>query len=666
MNIIFKYPAMFWALTLLAIPILLHILNLRRHKIIYFSNVTILKYIEKESKSKSKLKDILILLSRILFLSALVIAFSQPFIPAQQTTATNKEEVYIYVDNSFSMNSKGQNGPLLEEAKNIARNIIEAYGKNTQFTLITNNSVGLPNTKGKIIDAVSSIKSSPKQKKLNEVMLQSQSSDLKHLYLISDFQKNAVSIENIQEDTLSSYFFIPLKAESSKNISIDSCWFSSPYLIYGKNEEMMVTLTNHSNQDVKDIPLQLSINDTTKAIQSLTIPANESISTKLAFLNTYKGDCYSKVQIEDLPITYDNILYSSFFVSKEIRILIIEDKSPSAYIEYIYDKSDTYFHTKRVKKDKLNYSELNKYNAIILNEVSFLSNGLQSSLLAFVKNGGNVLFIPDLAVEQDKTYNEFLKEFGIAFSEIDKYHLKLKNINIKDNIYENTFDKIPDNSRMPEIKMHAKLSKINFSNTELLSLQNNDVLLLKNKKGNGVFYCFTVQLSKEEALKVHPIIIPTFLNIALFSKPNPALYYTLGVNKYIDYKGPKAEIVELSDAKSSFSVIPPVYSYSDKSLIEIPHDELKDGHFYIHTKDYRKKVAFNYNKHESEQKYVSNQELLFEMNRAGLRNVVFFSKNLQLDVSKAIAGQLGHELWIYFILLSIAFIFMEILLIKFV
>lgn len=667
MNIILKNPSMLWALWLIAIPIILHILNLRRHKTIYFSNVNILKYIEKESKNKSKLKDLLILLARILFITALVFAFAQPFIPSQTTVETSKEEVFIYIDNSFSMNSKGQNGPLLEEAKNIARNIVDAYGKNTLFSLITNNYTGLPNSKGKTIDAIGSVKSSPKQKQLNELFFQTQSSKQKHLYILSDFQKNALNVENIVADTISSYFFIPLKAESSKNISIDSCWFNSPYLIHGKNEELTVTLTNHSKQEIKDIPLQLYINDTTKAIQSLTIGAKKSVSAKLAFLNNYKGDCFAKIQIEDLPITYDNILYSSFSVSEEIKILIIQDKTPSDNIEYIYDKSDTYFNTTTVDKDKLNYSELDNYNAIILNEISFIGNGLQSSLIQFIKNGGNVLLIPNMEVDQAKTHNQLLDEFGIVFSEIDNYPVKLKTINLRDNIYENTFDKIPDNSRLPEISKHTKIAKSNFSNTELLSLQNNDALLLKNKKGDGIFYCFTTQLSKEEELKIHPVIVPTFLNIALFSKPTPPLYYTLGINKHIDYKGPKAEIVELSDAKSSFSVIPPLYRYSDKSVIEIPHEELKDGHFFIQTKDkvYRKKIALNYNKHESEQEYVSNEELLFEMNQAGLKNVVFFSKNLQLDVSKALAGQLGRELWIYCILGSIVFIFLEIAFIKF-
>ena len=62
----FAYPAVLFALFAVAIPIIIHLFNFRKFKKIYFSNVSFLREVKKESQSKSKLKHLLILASRIL------------------------------------------------------------------------------------------------------------------------------------------------------------------------------------------------------------------------------------------------------------------------------------------------------------------------------------------------------------------------------------------------------------------------------------------------------------------------------------------------------------------------------------------------------------------------------------------------------------------------
>ena len=52
----FLYPNFLWALTAIAIPIIIHLFNFRKFKTVYFSNVAFLKNIKEETKSKSQLK----------------------------------------------------------------------------------------------------------------------------------------------------------------------------------------------------------------------------------------------------------------------------------------------------------------------------------------------------------------------------------------------------------------------------------------------------------------------------------------------------------------------------------------------------------------------------------------------------------------------------------
>ena len=98
----FVYPQFLWALTALAIPILIHLFNFRKTIRIFFSNTRFLKQVKQETTRKRKLKQYLILASRLLFIFFLVMAFAQPFLPAKEQMTAGKE-IIIYLDNSFSM-----------------------------------------------------------------------------------------------------------------------------------------------------------------------------------------------------------------------------------------------------------------------------------------------------------------------------------------------------------------------------------------------------------------------------------------------------------------------------------------------------------------------------------------------------------------------------------
>ena len=128
-----------WTLSLIIIPVILHLFNLQRHKTIYFSDLSLLKSIEIESRKKSKLKNLLLLLTRIFMIVCIVIAFCQPFFNNNQNTPnTNSSEIGIYLDNSYSMSRSENNQSLFNEAKNDVLDLINLYNQETNFLIITN------------------------------------------------------------------------------------------------------------------------------------------------------------------------------------------------------------------------------------------------------------------------------------------------------------------------------------------------------------------------------------------------------------------------------------------------------------------------------------------------------------------------------------------------
>ena len=130
----FKHPEILYFLFLLVIPILVHLFQLRRFKKEFFTNVKFLKELSIQTRKSSKIKKWLLLATRLLLLTFLIFAFAQPFFKAKDSTNTNNE-LFVVIDNSYSMQAKGQKGELLKRA---VQDLLEFAPQNSNFSLITN------------------------------------------------------------------------------------------------------------------------------------------------------------------------------------------------------------------------------------------------------------------------------------------------------------------------------------------------------------------------------------------------------------------------------------------------------------------------------------------------------------------------------------------------
>ena len=97
-----------------------------------------LKEVKEETSSRNKLKNLLILLSRLLALAALIFAFAQPFIPSEDQRIQGDKGISVYIDNSFSMSALTNDVNLLNKGKQKAQEIIAAYGEDERFQVLSN------------------------------------------------------------------------------------------------------------------------------------------------------------------------------------------------------------------------------------------------------------------------------------------------------------------------------------------------------------------------------------------------------------------------------------------------------------------------------------------------------------------------------------------------
>ena len=165
-------PYFLYAFLALAIPILIHLFSLQKHKTVYFSNVAFLRQLQQKKSHITKLQKLLLLLVRLLLLSAIILAFCEPYFSKKDTLTKSKQIIGVYIDNSFSMSANNNKGALIEQAKNNARFVLNAHKGKDEFIFLSNDLQGKHQRiidYNDCLDAIDNIQISPSVLTLNTV-----------------------------------------------------------------------------------------------------------------------------------------------------------------------------------------------------------------------------------------------------------------------------------------------------------------------------------------------------------------------------------------------------------------------------------------------------------------------------------------------------------------
>jgi hypothetical protein len=108
---LFLNPLLLWGLLAAAVPIVIHLINRRRHKTIQWAAMQFLLKATRESRGKKKLRHILILTCRALAIAALAFAAARPIVSGLIGWGGGSiDTVVLLLDRSASMESKPGDG----------------------------------------------------------------------------------------------------------------------------------------------------------------------------------------------------------------------------------------------------------------------------------------------------------------------------------------------------------------------------------------------------------------------------------------------------------------------------------------------------------------------------------------------------------------------------
>ena len=669
----FLYPGFLFALLSVAIPVIIHLFNFRKFKKVYFSNVQLLKEVEQQNSSREKLKNLLILLSRILAIIFLVLAFAQPYIPLNKEKTTVRDNaVSIYIDNSYSMDAINKDGSLLDEAKRSAKELIKGFGLNDRFQLLTNDFEGKHQrllNREEFLKALDDVKISSANRTLQQI-LNRQSNILtgsanKYSFIISDFQKNISDQKKLDTKQNIQYSFLKLNATTLPNIAVDSVWTLSPNHQPLANERLVVQLKNYSDDDAKNIPLKLNINNQQKAIGSVNIQAGKTVKDTLNFSGLAAGWQKGIITIKDFPITFDDSLLFSFKVDENFSVLNISGNSTQDYIKALFN-ADKYYKLTSSFENNINYNNFSNFGLIVLNGIKNPSTGLAQQIKTYVNGGGTVVIFPDLDADL-QVYNAFFNSLTLpSIQTLNTTSTKVDKIDLQNPVFKSVFEEVPKNLDLPLVNRYFSFIEKNSANKEdILQLPGGILFFGKYGVGQGNIYLSASGLNQTDGnLARHPIFVPLMYRLSLNSGNEGDLYSTIGNENVLAGKSisiGKNQTLKLS--ANNFESIPDVRFAQGKTLIYTA-DQIKNPGFYnLKLNDSLLAVySFNSNRSESDMHYLDKNAL---SNLAEKSNLKIYDTDK--DAVKLISGQnqIGQTLWKLCLILSLIFIAAEILLIRF-
>lgn len=643
----FKHPEILYFLFLLVIPILVHLFQLRKFKIEYFTNVKLLKELSIQTRKSSKIKKYLLLATRLLLLTALIVAFAQPFFAAKDSKSKNNE-LYVILDNSFSMQAKGQKGELL---KRTVQELLEKTPENLQLSVVTNSedfwNTSIKNIQKELQNLSYSALPFSLDNALTKVKSHN-SNNQKDIVIITDaIGLQTQSLEKLSENT-KTYFVIP-EAEKLENIAIDSVFIaqtldnfyeiganiSSNYDPEASGEKSIpVSMFNKENLIAKAI-LKL---DKRKQTINFTIPKEK-----------FNGH----ISLNDNSLPFDNTFYFSISKPKVLNVLSIGEPEKSRFLSKIYTQPD--FNYENVTINGLDYSKIPNQDAIILNELDNIPMAMHTNLKKFIEKGGNLIFIPS-AKNDIQNMNHFLANFGnFQFVTLQNQDKKITKINFSNPLFANVFEKKVTNFQYPSVKQSFGVKS---SVSQAITFEDQTGFLNSIYKNSGAIFIFSAPINKENSnFQNAPLIVPTFYKMGSMNDKNGVKYETIGNSNSILVPAilSKDEVISIKNNTEEF--IPIQQIMDDKVKISCGDNPKKAGNYEImqHQKSVGT-ISFNYDREESMLTPPSS-ESIDQINQ--IDSLESFFDTITIE-------RTDNQIWKWFLIFTLIFLFLEILIQKFI
>ena len=416
----FLNPAVLFGLLSAAIPILLHLFNLRKLKTIEFSTLSFLKELQKTKIRRIKVRQWLLLFLRTLLILLIVLAFSRPTFKGSLPGAIAeqaKTTAVLVIDDSPSMTASDAHGEFFKQATDAGIGITNLLKDGDEATLVKlsetrTNTTAIPSAQKNfsiVRSTLREMKPSFVHRTFDDALrysamsLSSSKNYNQEVYILSDFKTGMITpsssfVSDIAFSPATQFFLLPIGERELQNISIDT--LDIPNTIFEINKPFTVNarITNHSSVAVHNHLVSIIQDGIRVAQKGFDLAAGQSTTIEFSITPRQTGFVNGMVELEDDDLAFDNRRYFTVDVPAEIRVAVIGSATNAHYIKLALNTqladSSASLRLNELSLDRLTTTQLSNTDVIVLTNPHELDAVSIEKLTTFVTNGGGIIIFP--------------------------------------------------------------------------------------------------------------------------------------------------------------------------------------------------------------------------------------------------------------------------------
>jgi uncharacterized membrane protein len=681
----FLNPAVLFGLIAASIPIIIHLLNLRKLKKIDFSTLQFLKELQKNKIRKIKIKQWLLLALRVLIILAIVTAFARPTLVGVSiggTTSAAKTTAIFILDDTFSMSVVDQNGSYFNQAKEAIKNILTQFEEGDEFGLVLvshqPDEIEKTSNLNKFRQEVDATNISFTSGKLNNAIIKAAQligeakNFNKEIYLLTDFQKGRLAVENEITDLREQLgeqvrlYSFNYSGKEVFNFGIDELKLNTQIFEKDKPVKFDAVVKNYSDRAKDNLVVSLFVNGDRLAQQSINLNPGESKTASLEALAKNYGYSEALVEIEEDDILEDNKRFTSFFIPEKIPVLILYDdindtKLVEAALKSVSEKD--YFELTLKNVEQISGIQLNNYQVTILLSSDFMN--ASDKLKQFISSGKGVIVLPSSDLSSSN-FNNSLSSINIpsggGLIKTEKgQSVRFNEIDFNHPVFENIF--IEEKKKQVESPEFYSYYKINPAGKgkSIITLEDESSFLSEYSINAGKVLLFSSSpVFKWSDFPIKSIFAPLVTKSVMYLASNNG-----ADNNYL-----AGEIINVNVSERTLPQIKIIKLNSNQDVINIDAQQTTNfisydqtsltGNYKFYSGDKLLSVAtVNTDPAESVTQYLTKSD--FE---DYLDKIDFGGKYIPIDKNEnpsqmILQARFGSELWRYFVLLAILLALVE-------
>lgn len=438
----FASPAMLGWTAAAAIPLIIHLLSRRRYREAPWAAMQFLEAALRKHAQRWRLEQWLLLLVRMAVLTLLAVAVAQPLLSPQLAvpgTASPRTLWVLVFDESYSMNYSVEGVPLIEQARQQARQLIKNASQGDGFMLMTlgkpprsliSDPTHSPEDVLKEIDALAPRDGGADlaatirllRETVQRVRRLPSRWDAVEVCIFSDLQAltwNAVQSPVVRDDIarlaeLARIHLIDVDIAAWRNAGVLRLDFDRAVVSVGQEVRFVAQVKRHSPDQPQGGSAVWWIDEQSMGRSTVDLaPGASVISFSHRF--TTPGWHTIAVQLPDLdPLTTDDIRYGVLKVREALRVLCVEGEPEQGKFVAIalqpQGSADVAVEVERAPVAAIREKDLLAYDVVFILNVASFSQAEAELLQQYVHAGGGLIFCLGDVV-QPSNYNE---RFAVA------------------------------------------------------------------------------------------------------------------------------------------------------------------------------------------------------------------------------------------------------------